>query len=571
MFPKYPLPTLFRPTWAAYATYKLLIDPFNRTRSIEQEAAPFFRMMKTLIFQSRPPRPSDFSALLEAFPDIRYMQSRKYGKDRGTTFLTPVSIPQNPSHHLRATIHRQLGNAISSRNLGALKKAWVDFWGVAATPDESHVKELVKHPELFDYFILAYMTLRRPELAVDVWNSMERIGIRPTVKTWNSMLQGCAKAGNADGIRTVWHKLIVSGTQLDTAIWTARIHGFFASRDPDAGLRALDEMVKIWAARGEPANKRIAVQPTAEPVNAVLAGLIRLGRESDARHVLLWASKQGIEPDIYTFNTLLRPLLRRGDMAAIEALFETMRSANISADVTTFTLMLEGTLTDISHLAPPEQVALVRHILTEMKSAGIEANMQTYAKILHLLLRQGGDQANEPVKAVLAHIWRRGLELTSHIYTMLAEHYFSRDPPDAAAVTALIENRRLHDNKDIDRVFWERVIKGYCQAGETERALAIFDRVFVSGTNITFSTLYDLLKAVIKHDDGTHAAAAPRIVEAARKIGMADEERTGDGPSAVAPPTTHAERKRLFKHRFWHLAHQHGLLGEQLGVLLASR
>ncbi|GAB1320698.1 hypothetical protein MFIFM68171_10908 [Madurella fahalii] len=559
MFPKYPPSTLLRPTCAAYATYKLLIDPFNRTRSVEQEAAPFLQIMKALIFQSRPPRPSDFSALLEAFPDIRYMQSRKYAKDRGTAFLKPVSIPQAGSHDLRNTVHRQLGNAIRSRNLGTVQKAWLDFWGDAAKPDDAHIQELTKFPELFDYFILAYMTMRRPELAIRVWNNMEHIGIKPTIKTWNSMLQGCAKASNADGIRTVWQKLIASGTKLDTAIWTARIHGFFVSGDPDAGLRALDEMAKVWEARGNPANQAIAVQLTAEPVNAALAGLLRLERDADAKRVLAWAAKQGVEPDIYTFNTLLRPLLRRGDMAAVDELFDTMRSVNIHADVTTFTVMLEGTLTNIGNLDPAEQVALVRRILAEMKSAGIEANMQTYAKILYLLLREGGDRANEPVKAVLAHIWRRGLELTSHIYTMLAEHYFSRDPPDAGAVTTLIENRRLHDNKDIDRVFWERVIKGYCHSGETERALDIFDRVFVSGTNITISTLHDLLRAVIESGE---MEAAARIVEAAGRIGKADEHIAGSSGAAAA---TQAEKRRLFKHRFWHLAHQHGLLGEQLG------
>ncbi|KXX73586.1 hypothetical protein MMYC01_208744 [Madurella mycetomatis] len=558
MFPMYPPSTLLRPTCAAYATYKLLIDPFNRTRSVEQEAAPFLQIMKALIFQSRPPRPGDFSALLESFPDIRYMQSRKYAKDRGTAFLKPVSIPQASSHDLRNTVHRQLGSAIRSRNLGTVKKAWLDFWGDTAKPDDARIRELTKFPELFDYFILAYMTLRRPELAIRVWNNMERIGIKPTVKTWNSMLQGCAKASNADGIKTVWQKLIASGTKLDTAIWTARIHGLFVSGDPDAGLRALDEMVKVWEARSNPANQAIAVQLTAEPVNAALAGLLRLERDADAKRVLAWAAKQGVEPDIYTFNTLLRPLLRRGDMAAVDELFDTMRSVNINADVTTFTVMLEGTLTNIGNLEPAEQVALVRRILAEMKSSGIEANMQTYAKILYLLLREGGDRANEPVKAVLAHIWRRGLELTSHIYTMLAEHYFSRDPPDAGAVTTLIENRRLHDNKDIDRVFWERVIKGYCHAGETERALGIFDKVFVSGTNITISTLHDLLRAVIESGE---MGAAARIVEAAGRIGRADEHA---GPSSAAA-ATQAEKKRLFKHRFWHLAHQHGLLGDQLG------
>ncbi|KAK3301966.1 uncharacterized protein B0T15DRAFT_287843 [Chaetomium strumarium] len=555
MFPQYMLPTLTRPTFAAFATYKLLTDPVNRSRSVKGEAAPFLQMMKGLIFQARPPRRNDFGAIFDTFPDLpRFMWPTRQGNNDGNAFMDSASVFGDESEQLTVTVHRQLGDAIKGRNLGLVNKAWQEFWGKAPVPDAGRIAELAKHPDMFDYFILAYTMMRRFREATGVWNSMERIGIKATIKTWNSMLQGCVKANNAPGIKTVWDKLIRSGAKLDIAIWTARIHGLFVCGEPQAGLRALDEMAKIWAARHDPQYAAMAVQPTVEPVNAALAGLLRLKRDGDATKVLSWAAKHGIDPDIYTFNTLLRPLVRRGDMKGIDEIFDTMRSINIRADVATFTVLLEGTLNHIGDLAPEQQVALVERVLSAMRSAGIEINMQTYAKILHLLLREG-DRAGEPVKAVLGHIWRRGLELSSHIYTMLAEHYFSLDPPDAAAVTALIENRRLHENRGIDRVFWERVIKGYAQAGELQRALRIFDRVFVSGTTITLATLHELLKPLVAVGD---VAAAERLVEAARKIGRADGDATG------VTGIGGAEGRRFWRHRFWHLAYEAGLMGEQL-------
>jgi hypothetical protein len=192
--------------------------------------------------------------------------------------------------------------------------------------------------------------------------------------------------------------------------------------------------------------------------------------------------------------------------------------------------------------------------------------MQTYAKILHLLLKWG-DRVKEPVKAVLAHILGQGLELTSHIYTMLADHYFTRDPPDCGAVADLISNHKLHDNRSIDRVFWERVVSGYAQAGEHAQALEIFDRVFAGrnvqeGTTITFSTLYDLLKPLVMAGDGPNAV---RVVEAARKIGTA-EGAGGSGGGKVRDTGAGgtADGKRYWKHRFWHLAYEHGLMAEGL-------
>ncbi|KAL1843780.1 hypothetical protein VTJ49DRAFT_7490 [Mycothermus thermophilus] len=556
MFPQYLLPSMLKPSLAAFATYKLLTEPFNRTRSIQSEAAPFLGMMKALIFQNttarRAPKPEDFETVLDVYPDLsRFLWPPKSTKDQG--YLNSASVFRETSRNAVATMYHHVNEAIKNKNLGTIQRTWAQFWGEAATPDAARITKLAKHPDMFDLFIYAYTVLRRPKLAVEVWNNMERIGIKPTIKTWSSMLHGCVKASNLAGLRTVWDKLVRSGIQLDTAIWTARIHGLFACGDPDAGLRALEEMAHIWTNRRDPQYAHVAVQPSIEPVNAALVGLLRLNRRNDVNKLLTWASRRGINPDLYTFNTLLRPLVRAGDMKGIDEVFATMRSINIEADVATFVVLLEGALNQIGCLPPAQQVAVVERIFAAMKEAGVEINMHTYAKILHLLLREGS-RAEEPVKAVLAHIWRRGLELTSHIYTMLVDHYFSRDPPDCAAVTALIENRRLHENRAIDRVFWERVISGYAQAGETGRALDIFNRVFVAGSTITFSTLYDLLRPLLAEGN---VAAAARVVEAARKIGRLEDGETGAGAAT-------ADGGRYWRHRFWHLVYRHGLMGQHL-------
>ncbi|KAL2124063.1 hypothetical protein VTJ04DRAFT_428 [Mycothermus thermophilus] len=560
MFPQYLVPSLLKPSLAAFATYKLLTEPFNRPRSTKEDAAPFLDMMRTLIFQTRPPRREDYETVLNAYPDLpRFLWPRKPVKD--ASFLDATSAFGDKSRDTMAKIHRQLSEAVSSKNLNAVTRIWKQFWGEEATPSAERVTELAQHQELFDFFIYAYAGLRKPQLAIDVWNNMERIGIKPTIKTWSSMLQGFVKAGSLQGLLTVWNKLVHSGVKLDTAIWTARIHGLFACGDPDGGLRALDEMANIWANRTDPQFSNIAVQPTIEPVNAALAGLLRLNRpRSDINKLLTWASRKGINPDLYTFNTLLRPLVRAGDMAGIDEVLTAMRSINIQADGATWAVLLEGVLYQIGHLPPPQQVSLVERVLETMKASGVEVNMLLYAKIIHLLLREG-DAAEEPVKAVLAHIWHRGLELTSHIYTMLADHYFSRDPPDCEAVAALIENRRLHQNRAIDRVFWERVVSGYAQAGEVARALEVFDRVLLAaGSTVTFSTLYDLLRPLIAMGD---LRSAQRVVEAARKIGRVDDGG-GTGGGGGGGGGMAAQGKRYWRHRFWHLAYKHGLMGEGL-------
>lgn len=554
MFPQYLVPSLMKPAFAAYATYKLLTDPFNRSHVTKGESVPFLHMMKGLISGARPPGPEEFKPIFDSFPDLpSFVWPAKQAGAKASAFIDTAASLGGASRRIGAAVHKKLGDALKRRNLTAANAVWCEFWGDAATPDAEQVQALAKHPEMFDYFIMAYTTMRQPQIAIEVWTKMEGIGIHPTIKTWNSMLEGCARANNANGIDLVWARLLASGTKLDTAAWTARINGLFACGKPVAGIRALDEMEKTWGHRAKPGFAAIAVQPTIEPVNAAIAGLLRLKRDADANQVLAWASKHGIQPDIFTFNTLFRPLIARGDTKAIDHLFATMESMGVRADVATFTVILEGIFSQLDTLSPAQQIALVGRVLATAKESGVKFNMLAYGKIFHVLVRDGGANADGAINTILSHIWSRSLELSSHIYTMLAQYYFSRDPPDPKAVTDLIEQRRLHDNPGIDRVFWERVVKGYCKVGDLRRAMDVFDRVFATGTSITFGTLFDLLRALVRAGDGV---AAARVVSVAKNIGTL-EKAAGAAPAGD-------QRKRYWRHRFWHLAHDQGLLGEQM-------
>ncbi len=557
LFTRYPPARLIRPSWLAYATYVLLTDPLNSNRSIRGEAHLFLQMMNHVLPRSPDFRPPNFKTIFNGCPDLRkYLRSRliKDGEP------SPVDIrksrsPSDSSPNITALqvgIHRQIGQAIKVRNIGALNQAWTEFWGEDTKPDAERLQQIKRMTALFDYFIFAFMAMRSVERGLAVWECMARIKVKPTIKTWNSMMEGCAKAKNPNGINAVWRKLVGSGTQLDVPIWTARISGLILGGAPDAGLMALKEMAETWRKRDEPGNAAMAVKPSIEPINAALHGLIRVGRTSSAQSVLMWAAQQGIEPDIYTFNTLLRPLVRQGKTKEVREVFEMMEATQVKADPATFTILLEDALHDVATQPPEQQVQTVTRTLDDLNVAGIDINMQMYGKMVYVLL-QGSDRAGPAVNAVFAHIWGQGQELSSHIYTILAEHYFSRDPPDTAAVTALIESRKLLHNPDIDRVFWERVIKGYCHAGMTGRAFDIFEKVFKPGMTITFmsfSTLYDLLDALIRIDN---ARAAFGLVQMVKQLKEIDDVISHKQPNA-----------RYWKHRFWHLAQKHDLLDERL-------
>ncbi|KAK5654176.1 hypothetical protein OQA88_7607 [Cercophora sp. LCS_1] len=556
LFPNLPRETLLRPSWAAIATYKVLADTKQQNITLWQKASPFLDAMGQLLAKTRLPNlaKNDGPPFAGCPPSIgstiRQFLGHPLHKGR-VEWKPPTPAANAPSE--AAVIQQQLGQAFRSRNVRDVKKAWAKFWGVDPTPSEARVERLREMGSMFDYFISVYMAMRETQLALSVWDSMVQAGVQPTINTYTSMMRGCAAAKNAAGINAVWKRLAASGLQLDVPAWTARISGLITSNDLDGSIAALNEMAHIWRQREDPKYAAIAVQPSVEPVNAILVALIRLNRLTTAKNVLSWAAKQGIDPDVYTFNILLRPLLRQGHIEEVQDMLAMMRSLNIQPDSATFTILLEVALVGIGSKPAEEQVQTVQRTIRDVESAGVAANMETYGKMVYILLEE--ENADPAVKAVLAHIWGRGLELSRHIYTMLAEYYFTRSPPDADAVTALIENRGLKRNGKIDRVFWERVIKGYCKVGQVDKALEVFSGLSRDGSAITFSTLYDFLLALL--DSGLQSEAKG-VVRTAKEYKDEVEETEVNG-------VTPAKNGRWWKHRFWHLAEQNGLLED--GIL----
>ncbi|KAK4442254.1 hypothetical protein QBC34DRAFT_418990 [Podospora aff. communis PSN243] len=554
LLPQYTRHELARPSWAALATYALLVDIKSRNETLWQKARPFLQMMRQPLANCFIPSAKSRAPVFQGCPSVldtlvKDFLSRRQMKQN---IKWKLSTPAPTSSSFAKTIHKEIGQAIKARSLTALDAAWGRFWGEEDKPSAEKLRQLLGLREIFDYFIHAYMSIRQTQRSLDVWNSMVKHGIEPTLKTWTSMIKGCTNARNAHGIKTVWDRLIATGAKLDNHVWTARISGLIESNDFEAGFAALREMAQIWDERHKPEYATVAVKPSVESINASLNWLLRYNRFQPAMDLLLWAAKQGIEPDVYTFNTMLRPLVRQGKTAQARALLDMMKSINVNADASTFTILLDGALPGISTLSSKDQVDRINQIIEEIEAAGFKPNMINFGKMIYILLQEGGrDSDSAAVKAVLAHIWKRGFELSSHILTMLAEHYFSRDPPDAAAVTQLIENRRLRQNPSIDRVFWERVIKGYCQAGETQKALEIFDEGFTSGSTMAFSTLHELLLALVEAGENERAKA---LVKAVRGMPEMDD---GDGKVASTQAAeTQARPLRYWKHRFWHLAEQ---------------
>ncbi|ERS99750.1 hypothetical protein HMPREF1624_03114 [Sporothrix schenckii ATCC 58251] len=618
LFPRYAPEQLRELAPAVLATYAILTDPAICTPEIKDRAHEFVDAIEKVVTTTNLKR-RIIPAMYTEHPALgAYVLSRpivgspaETNKARAQNALSRVATSSKDAR--RATldsIYQQLDQALRVRNTAACEAAWDRFWSAVSVPDVEGHARMRGSSDLLDYFIMVFTTLRMSDRAIAVWNLMAMAGIKPTLRTWTSFIEGFKRANNPAGIHNIWDRLVASGIQVDTAVWTARISGLIQSGAAEAGMQALDEMQRLWDASREEhvpgsgaktdGRPPKAVKPTIEPVNAAIAGMLRRGDLAAAKKVLAWAGRHGIEPDVITFNTILRPLVREGAADEVAGLLEMMRQRGIRPDEATITILLDDTIGGgaMAGRSPRERAELVKQVLADVEAAGLDANQQNYAKIIYLLLQGGekgrhstggdaiNDQADAAVSVVFQRMRQRGIPMSSHIYTILAENYFMRTPPDLDAVRYLVEHGQpggparyetgqtspsespsespsgspsgskpdpldtARPPPTFDRVFWERIVRGFSQVGDTASALKYFAHI-ADSVSVTSSTLEDLLRALVHNNEWEAASQLVAKVQAQKMVRV---------QSGIGGETTRLVDARQFRHRFWHLAAEHGLL-----------
>ncbi|KAJ8115198.1 hypothetical protein ONZ43_g4725 [Nemania bipapillata] len=460
--------------------------------------------------------------------------------------IVPLSTEagNRPAFNANLIRHR-INQAQGNRNTAQVDMLWEEFVGLEQVISDERAAQIRKHPELVDSFIKTRMMFKQPEKAISAWNLLGKVGLKPSLRTWNLMLDGLRRAGNIDGIKNIWDKLARSHIQLDTAIWTTRIAGLIDCGDIEGGLHALEEMVKLW---GNGANKG-AVMPTIEPVNAALSGLIFRQQHDIAESLLAWASRNGIQPDVVTFNTLLRSAIRNAhpnhQSKKVEQILARMQAQGVSADEATFVIILDASFSHSYIRDAEDQAKIVADVGSAMTSAGLKLNMKAYGKMVYILLRSNATAA---AMAIVKHLHNQNMEPSSHIYTMLVEHCFTRRPPALDSVRLFVQRRLQVDMNDTDHIFYDRVVRGYALVGETQAALDIHNHVITAGGRVSISTLTDLLRTLISQGN----LGGARV--------MVNREK-GQFEHRNIDPDEHAG---YWGHQFWQIAKAHNLLDSSL-------
>ncbi|KAI9711182.1 MAG: hypothetical protein M1820_002169 [Bogoriella megaspora] len=446
------------------------------------------------------------------------MRSSRHGPGSETrlNFTDPGRKSSVTATHIRfganqeQLLQKQLSRALEKRNSKFLET----LWGRALEYHDLSQKS-------YESFIYTFMNMGLPESAINAWNSMIASGHTPTVVTWTSMLQGCRHERDVEALKSIWQKMRNAGVQPDTHAWNVRIYGLIRGGKVREGLIGLQEMTAEWQAAAkrivaDPKNAteedKAVPKPDVHILNSVISTLSRGSQDDHINKVFQWAKAIGIKPDIVTYNAQIAQVIRRGDTQKAYALLNSMSKEDIAPNIVTLTILLDALFQDpaLTSCTPSEQRDIVLNFLSSIEQHGLEASAYSYSKIVDRLLKHHNNTI--AARAVLAHMSQRKMPPSPALYTILLTHYLSRSPPDIAAVDALMYEIEVTPNAVTDRVFYDRMVEGYADAGEVGRMMTTLGKMSREGKSPGWLALEKVVRLLA--DVGDLARAREVVVEA---------------------------------------------------------
>jgi pentatricopeptide repeat protein len=473
--------------------------------------------------------------------------------------LAKAPPPNNNSSHVERLTYlsiKRLGRAVEQLDIRAAERVRQDI-----VDFKSGSPGVTMSQALYENMIYSFLRLRSIRTAVKLWEEMVKEGHVPRINTYTSMMRGSQHLKDLASMEYFWNKMREARIQPDATAWSTRLTGLFGHGHIDAGLKALSEMGQNWLLAAKqayvkeqgiapkrnrapptvPAAQLLAryegdidgvPRPTVVTMNSAITALSR-GPDHLIPKVLAWGRSFGIEPDLITYNAFLHVAMRHNQGDEALKILQRMRARNIEVDSNTWTIILTDMLVGgyLDGLSAQEQEAKVFEFLSIVDAEGANGlNQKAYALLLDRLLK---NYENHPAaQAVLTHMTAKGLQPSTHIYTILMDSHLQQDPPNFSAADSLwehIQSAKGGYGAALDSKFFDLVIKGYAPHHATvgtEKILGFLGKMGDEGKRPSWSALEAVARALAEASQWPRLA---QIVDKTRRR-LRDEKGIDTGP-----------------------------------------
>ncbi|TKY46699.1 putative pentatricopeptide repeat-containing protein [Spatholobus suberectus] len=216
--------------------------------------------------------------------------------------------------------------------------------------------------------------------------------------------------------------------------------------------------------------------------------------------------KYGCEPDEYVFGCLLDALCKNGSVKEAASLFEDMRY-RWKPSVKHFTSLLYGWCRE-------GKLMEAKHVLVQMKEAGIEPDIVVYNNLLGGYAQAGkmGDAYD-----LLKEMRRKGCEPNAASYTVLIQSLCRHERLEEA-MRVFVEMQRNGCQEDV--VTYSTLISGFCKWGKIKRGYELLDEMIQKGHSPN-QVIYQHI--MVAHEKKEELEECMELVNEMQKIGCAPD------------------------------------------------
>ncbi|KAM7462385.1 hypothetical protein LguiA_030506 [Lonicera macranthoides] len=210
-------------------------------------------------------------------------------------------------------------------------------------------------------------------------------------------------------------------------------------------------------------------EPNVVTFNTLMKGLFTEDKHSEAKNLFTkLVRKKQIEPDIVTYGTVINGLCKSGKTKIAIELLRSMETLNFEADVYCYSMIIDS-------LCKDRMISDAKNLLVEMTKKGISPN----------------DGKLEIAKELLNELFSNGLQPNARTYNAIINGLCQEGSLDEAKELLM----RMEDSGCFPtEVTYNVIVRGFLKKKQTYKAMALLEKMRESGFSTANSTIEMLVE-----------------------------------------------------------------------------
>jgi len=316
---------------------------------------------------------------------------------------------------------------------------------------------LISGAQTYGSIIRACGFLQDSQGAWDAWREMIANKINPTSITLGCMVEALVSNGDPGG----GHELIKQMQSSDATkglvnavIYCSILKGFSHQRN----------LAKAWEVYEEMLAAGLQGQFTNVTYNTLVDVCARNGEIGRAGALLEDMAKQGIEPNLVTYSTILKGYCQENRLEEALALLETMKkTAHLQPDELAYNTVLDG-------CARQKSYARGVAVFKEMLSVGVRPSNFTLSVLVKLISRD--KRLHEAFEICYKVSSSYGFKLNAHVYNNLIQACFTNQHKDTARALGVLQ-QMLNAGVRPDARTYALLLRGCLAASQPQEAAKV--------------------------------------------------------------------------------------------------